>query len=813
MAGQLGDLVIRLALDIANLRSDLGKASAEMNKFFSGVDRSFGTLRKGLGALGAGLGIHEIIEFTKQTTDLAEQMSKLSESTGLSVEQLQDWKAAAQLAGVSNETFTEGVNKLTRNLSEAAAGNKEMATLFRKMGIDVIDAQGNVIKTADALDQMARKFPGWADGPNKTAIAWKAFGRSAGPEFVPFMNEAAKSVEETNKRLEAFRAHITALDARRVKELGDQFKFLGIAAEGLSIRGLAPLADKLTNIVGQIEDLGKKERFEKIESGFKLMVDAIALVADSLSPLKLLHDLLDKLIKSTTNLAKPFGYEEFLKKQPFIYQPPFKPEEKPQAPLLTAAERAERLMRIQFGKDKLDIEEHQKDLERAFKREEDSWSGLGDFLQVQYSRNLIAISEYYDTLSRIEQKRATDALKNIDEQEAQVNRSIDVVKRSMAAAQKITPAEDVFDPVPYLRELSDLNQKTKDLEEQRTKIIRESGLKQGQYFEQSVRDQRQYAQQRLEVQQQYLEQYPGARVGGFDAGQIAQSRFRAQYEELTTRAQAEHNTELLRTLDTLEAIAGRQGAIDDLMRQAALLQRQLAVEEGRAQLAVQNGQKTTIEGQLAIGEAREREVIQLRAIADAADRAATSPEQRAAIAEFRLQIDQLAASVNTLENLFKPQVTDAMTTFFDDIVTGSKSAKQALLDFGNAIDQMILKVIEKNIAEKITNALFNIGDRGQGGFISKALAVMFNTGGGGGAGAIDYSMQSGGPVYPGRAYLVGESGPEVFMPHKAGQIIPAGAGGNISINVNVPRGTDRRNAEQTAALVGESVTRAMRRLR
>lgn len=52
----------------------------------------------------------------------------------------------------------------------------------------------------------------------------------------------------------------------------------------------------------------------------------------------------------------------------------------------------------------------------------------------------------------------------------------------------------------------------------------------------------------------------------------------------------------------------------------------------------------------------------------------------------------------------------------------------------------------------------------------------------------------GGPVTSGRPYIVGEEGPELFVPGANGQIIPngAGAGGptNITVNVTAPAGTD-----------------------
>lgn len=69
---------------------------------------------------------------------------------------------------------------------------------------------------------------------------------------------------------------------------------------------------------------------------------------------------------------------------------------------------------------------------------------------------------------------------------------------------------------------------------------------------------------------------------------------------------------------------------------------------------------------------------------------------------------------------------------------------------------------------------------------------------------------TGGPVSPGRAYLVGERGPELFVPSASGAVLPqAGAHGRdvrVSITVNAPAG----EAPQTLARSGLQVARAVR---
>lgn len=70
---------------------------------------------------------------------------------------------------------------------------------------------------------------------------------------------------------------------------------------------------------------------------------------------------------------------------------------------------------------------------------------------------------------------------------------------------------------------------------------------------------------------------------------------------------------------------------------------------------------------------------------------------------------------------------------------------------------------------------------------------------------------TGGPVSPGRGYVVGERGPELFVPTSSGRVEPGLAGGpprdvNVSIRVVAPQGAStpeslRRSSRQVAQAV------------
>lgn len=72
---------------------------------------------------------------------------------------------------------------------------------------------------------------------------------------------------------------------------------------------------------------------------------------------------------------------------------------------------------------------------------------------------------------------------------------------------------------------------------------------------------------------------------------------------------------------------------------------------------------------------------------------------------------------------------------------------------------------------------------------------------------------TGGPVSPGRAYFVGERGPELFVPTASGTIAATGAGQRelkVSITVNATAGTSPELLQRSARQVGRAVRAALR---
>ena len=101
--------------------------------------------------------------------------------------------------------------------------------------------------------------------------------------------------------------------------------------------------------------------------------------------------------------------------------------------------------------------------------------------------------------------------------------------------------------------------------------------------------------------------------------------------------------------------------------------------------------------------------------------------------------------------------------------------------WGNMLKRLVAQAVAAQLGKSLLGEDF--GKTGQLGGAAGSF-VDFLKGLGGGARA------SGGPVYTGRPYLVGEKGPEVIVPNGAGTVLPNGTrmaagGGGVTLNVNV----------------------------
>jgi hypothetical protein len=231
---KVGSLEIELLANMARLTADMAQARSTVGSAMGAIEKSVSIAKTALIGLGA-VGIATaFIGGVKAAIDQADALNKLSQRTGVQVEQLSQLQYAAKLADVSNESLNTAFKKLNTNIAEGLAGGKEQVALFKGLGIQLTDTTGKAKSTDTVLLELADRFAKSADGAGKSAVAVKLMGK-AGDEMIPMLNGGANAVRSLMQEADKLGLTISTDFARDAEEFNDNMTRLELSSKRLAI--------------------------------------------------------------------------------------------------------------------------------------------------------------------------------------------------------------------------------------------------------------------------------------------------------------------------------------------------------------------------------------------------------------------------------------------------------------------------------------------------------------------------------------------------------------------------------------------------
>ena len=175
------------------------------------------------------------------------------------------------------------------------------------------------------------------------------------------------------------------------------------------------------------------------------------------------------------------------------------------------------------------------------------------------------------------------------------------------------------------------------------------------------------------------------------------------------------------------------------------------------------------------------------------------------------EIDRLVVSVRADTAGFARDVATMRGAFEDglggsaartgDLIEGAllRAVRSGKLGFDD-LKRVALSAMNEIAASAIRSGIGAAAGGGGGGLLSLATSAIGSLLGLPG-------RATGGPVAPGRAYVVGERGPELFLPTASGRVVaPSGSGGGRDVRVSVTINA-RRNQRAARRRAGRSSRR------
>ena len=173
--------------EIEGLNKALGRTATQAkaaSNAFSGF--------KGLGALVPVAAIAGVTALAKGAIDTADNLNDLSIRTGVAVESLSRFGAAAEDSGSTIDEVGKAMGRLARGIVDPASATSEA---LGKIGVATRDARGKILNLDEIMLGVADKFAKMPAGAEKTALAMELFGKS-GANLIPMLDQGSAALSQ-----------------------------------------------------------------------------------------------------------------------------------------------------------------------------------------------------------------------------------------------------------------------------------------------------------------------------------------------------------------------------------------------------------------------------------------------------------------------------------------------------------------------------------------------------------------------------------------------------------------------------------------
>ena len=678
------------------------------------LDNAFARLQKRIGGVQgavAGLGL---AAFTRNAFQAADAMVDLSNATGVTIQQILELQYAMEEAGGRMDQVNSGVVRFSLSIDEAAQGSIKLQDTFAELGVSLDELA--TLSQEQLLQEVAKGFLEIKDKARAAALANELFGKSIrGVDIQTYSRE----ILENKGRYDEYAITVekaAKLQGRLDKALIDvRIAFLAV------IEPFVDFIDSMRDSEGGIE------RFTEL---IRLLVIALSALAGGA--------LLRSVATIVGSIGRGFAAMIPSLKKVFAAQGPFMNWLRGFGMVAGSTVAGAVAAGVTQGAGQF-----------RGKGATGSWGKSKAEIEAEAEAERTVYNERLKTIAQIQQI-TQEYSKQQDEFVANIRQQREALDLSFEE----TAAREAFNEV-----LDRANQEVQKLEQSKKTLGKEE-------------------QWQASIYQQQIDKINARKQADAEA---AASEARNLQKRLAL------NEELIKDIELINNILGNENTLAQLQRQTELIGLSGdALELKSLQLEVQNELETKL---LEIQQKRN----QLAADADklGADRVQQeidrlSEEERLAreFADKKLAIEKdLYEKTKALRN----DTALATKTFFEQL---DRSIDPAVLTakkwesvFGNiegAIDQLVTtgKFNFKDFALSIIADLLKIQMRAivvQA--ILSAIGAIFGgkptLGGGGGSGINTVGFAANGAkTLAGQPFIVGEQGPELFVPKTAGTIVP-----------------------------------------
>lgn len=145
---------------------------------------------------------HKVFEATfgmaAATASYGREISESSQFLGISTDKFQAYQAAAKMAGVDQEKFMMGMNRLQQTTTDAAFGNEEAISTLGYLGIHARDASGQVKDLATMTNEVSSALKNMKNVAERNFLGEKLLGQR-NYQMINFLKDGPQGLAKWEK--------------------------------------------------------------------------------------------------------------------------------------------------------------------------------------------------------------------------------------------------------------------------------------------------------------------------------------------------------------------------------------------------------------------------------------------------------------------------------------------------------------------------------------------------------------------------------------------------------------------------------------
>lgn len=218
-------------------------------KVAEGALKAMGAALVAMGTAAAAA-VKSLTDFAVGGAAYADTVLTESTVTGIATDKLQEYMYAAELIDVSTETLTKSMAKNIKSMSSAASGTGATAEAYKKLGVSVTDANGNLLDSDEVYWNLIDALGNVDNETERDAMAMQVLGKSA-QELNPLIEAGAERMQELGKQAQEA-GYVLSDDALNAfGEFDDQIQYLTVGAEAAKNALGTVLLPVLTDLAGE----------------------------------------------------------------------------------------------------------------------------------------------------------------------------------------------------------------------------------------------------------------------------------------------------------------------------------------------------------------------------------------------------------------------------------------------------------------------------------------------------------------------------------------------------------------------------------